>query len=153
MKCLNRIDMQLYIDNEFSPEKRAEVYNHLQSCNHCNDLFNEATTEKQDVLNLLSYCDEENAACNIPEFKIAVKKYKINRFQVLRIAASVIIVFGLYFTLHEKAEYNKKPVNPLNSGFESIDNSDPNKKWHKKQMEIIITDANGNIEESFISEN
>lgn len=151
MKCLNRIDMQIYIDNESLSENSTEIYNHLQSCNHCNDLFEEATKEKQYVLDLLSYCGEENAACNIPEFKLPMKKYKINRFQVLKIAASIIIVFGLYFTLHEKAEYNKKPVDTLSSAFESLDNSDLNKKWHKKQVEIIITDANGNIEESFIS--
>lgn len=153
MKCLSRIDMQLYIDNEFSSEKKTEIEKHLQNCNDCNELFIEATKEKLDVLAMLSFCDERNAACNIPEFKVPVKKYKINRFQVLKIAASIILVFGLYFALHEKAEYNKKPVDTLSSAFESIDNSDPNKKWHKKQMEVVITDANGNIEETFISEN
>ena len=153
MKCLNRIEMQCYIDNEFSSGKTAEIGNHLHNCDNCLKLFNEAGKEKQEIFDLLSYFDNEKAETTIPEFKVPKRKHTINRFQVLKIAASVIIIFGLYFSFYKKHEYNKKPVDSYSSKFESIDNSDPNKKWHKKQIEIVITDANGNIDEAFISEN
>ena len=153
MKCLNRTDMQYYIDNEYPIEKMAEINVHLLNCIPCNDLLIEATKEKNDLLKIIMCYDDKNTDIFIPEFKIPSQKSRFNKFHIIKIAASIIIILGLYFSIYETSKHKKPQSNQFRSEFQSIDNSDANKKWHKKQMEIIITDANGNIEESFISEN
>ena len=152
MKCLNRYEMQLYIDNELSLEKKNEIHIHVQNCKICLELFNEANKEKQTLFNVLSLCDEANPETNIPHFDIPKRKNKIFAIRALKIAASVALIISLYFIFQKKELPDNKTDNIPISFIEPIDNSDPNKKWHNNQMEIIITDEKGNIVESFISE-
>lgn len=151
MKCLNRDEMQVYIDHEYLPEKKNEIHDHIENCKVCLGLFNEATKEKQLILKALSYYDEATPANNIPEFKIPGRNQKTSRLQILSIAASVALLISLYFIFHKKEEPNNKKEDILIYSIESLDNTDPNKKWHNNQIEVLITDENGNIVESFIS--
>lgn len=145
--------MQLYIDNELSLEKKNEINYHIQNCKICLDLFNEANKEKQTLFNILSCCDDAKTETNIPHFIVPKRKNKIYTLRVLKIAASVALIVSLYFVFQKKEQPNINTDNIPISVIESIDNSDPNKKWHNNQMEIVITDENGNIVESFISKN
>ncbi len=151
MKCLNRDEMQVYIDNEFSLEKKNEIHDHIENCKVCLELFNEAKKEKQLLLNALSYYDEAKPSNNIPEFKIPERNQKINRLQMFSVAASVALLISLFFVFQKKKEPSNKKEDILIYSIESLDNTDPNKKWHNKQTEIVITDENGNIVETFIS--
>jgi len=115
-------------------------------------LFNEANKEKQMLFNVLSCYDDAKPEINIPPFIIPKRKNKSYTFNVLKIAASIALIISLYFVFQKKEQPNNQKENIPVSIIESIDNSDPNKKWHNNQMEIVITDVNGNIVESFISQ-
>ena len=153
MKCLNRLDMQLYIDNELSIEQKIEYDNHINTCLSCQELLNEANEEKQMLLSLLSITDNTIFDSEIPVFTIPQKSTKSIRFQLFNIAASIAIIISLYSIFQQKSTIvEPKQCHTQMSTVGNLDNSDQNKKWHKNQLEVVITDENGNIEESFIAE-
>ena len=145
--------MQLYIDNELSIEQKIEYDNHINACASCLELLKEATEEKQMLLSLLSNVDNTTCDIEIPKFLIPQRRTRSIRFQVLNIAASIAIIFSLLIIFQQKPKLiSIKTTNNLTPAIGSLDNSDQNKKWHKNQLEVVITDENGNIEESFIAE-
>jgi hypothetical protein len=152
MKCLNREEMQIYIDHEFSLLKQNEIHQHIENCKTCLTLYDEAIIEKKLLINVLSYYNEETSSNNIPEFILPKRKQRKYNLKILKIAASIALIIGLFFVFQKKKEPENKQKNIPIFSIESLDNTDPNKKWHNNQMEIVITDENGNIVESFISE-
>jgi preprotein translocase subunit SecG len=145
--------MQLFIDNELSYDEKATIFNHLKHCEKCSDLYQETIQDKENLLQILSLLDSDFSENEIPEFKKPTLQKRINRFTILKIAASFVLLMGLFFLWKTNQDKQKNKNDSLQAQYELLDQTDQNKKWHKKQIDVVITDANGNIEETFMLEN
>ena len=106
MKCLNRSEMQEYIDNEVTSDAENEIVKHLEDCEKCSSLHREAIEDKTLINKILNVTVTVNESEIIPEFKHPVIKNKrpvFIRFAVVLIAAAVI---GFIFLFR----FNRKPV-------------------------------------------
>ena len=154
MKCLNRLDMQLYIDNEVSSETKVEIQYHIKECDQCKQLYDESVNEINELKSMLFEIKNEVYPIPlIPEFFIPKTKGDKLSTRFLKYVASIILILGFYSTFLHISHDEKKVETYPHTEFVSLDDSDPNKKWHKNQVEIVIFDKNGNPKESFISEN
>jgi len=153
MNCLNKPEIQEYIDNELSSKKGEEVKKHLQGCKKCSALYEKALKEKETLHKALTIIDRFPE--HIPAPKVLSQKKKIKPSKkltplVLKIAAGILIIIG-FFTI-----ITRKPTSDhLNSEIdiaimELINGTDPNKLWIEKQMVIVITDKNGNVIHSML---
>ncbi len=153
MKCLNKLEMQLFIDDAMSEEKKKNISNHLEHCQQCLDLYQKTLQDKNLIFKALSYLDSDYTEQEIPEFKkISVQK-KSNRFQIIKIAASIIILFGIGLIWQINQNRQMKKNERLQAQYDLLEQEDQNKMWHKKQIDVVITDADGNFEGAFTIEN
>jgi len=154
MNCLNRPEIQEYIDNELSSKKGEELKKHLQGCKKCSSLYQQALKEKENLHNVFAIIDRFPE--HIPSPRVLSKKEKIRTSKkltpllLLKIAAGILIIIGLF------AIIVKKPASDhLNSEIdmaimELINGTDPNKLWIEKQMVIVITDKTGKVIHSML---
>lgn len=156
MNCLNRPEIQEYIDNELSSKKGEEVKKHLQGCNKCSSLYQQALKEKENLHNVFAIIDRFPEHILAP--KVLSQKKKIRPSKkltplILKIVAGILIIIG-FFTI-----ITRKPTSDhLNSEIdiaimELINGTDPNKLWIEKQMVIVITDKNGKVIHSILLDN
>lgn len=154
MKCLNRLDMQLYIDNEVSSEKKVAIQDHIKNCSQCKQMYDESVIEIDELKSMIFGNNKDVYPISlIPEFIIPKTNGDKLSTRFLKYAASIILIFGFYSTFLRISHDEKKVEKYPHTEFVSLDDSDPNKKWHKNQVEIVIFDKNGNPKDSFISEN
>ncbi|MBP1673118.1 MAG: hypothetical protein H6Q25_933 [Bacteroidetes bacterium] len=153
MKCLNKLEMQLFIDDALSSEKKKNISLHIEHCQQCSELYNNTLQDKNLIFKALSYLDSDFTEQEIPEFKKYSVQKKSNRFQIFKIAASIIILIGLGFIwqIHQNKQMKKNTL--LQAQYDLLEKEDQNKTWHKKQIDVVITDAEGNFEGAFTLEN
>jgi hypothetical protein len=152
MKCLNRVEIQEYIDNEVNSSVKHEILLHLGKCEICSTLYNEAVEDKALINKFFEETFSESETYQIPEFRLpAIKRKKTILFRsaLLLVAASLI---GLIFLVH----FGRKPVKEKIPEaevimYEYLDGKDLNKLWHDKSQILIIEDNNGNVIQSIIA--
>jgi len=152
MKCLSRIEMQAYIDNETSSGAKDEIAGHIENCNLCSSLYNEVIEDRFLIKKLIDVTIPENESEIIPEFKHSVirnKRPAVIRLAVVLTAAAVI---GLVFLF----PFSRKPlIEEMPDAeilmFEFYDGKDLNKMWHDKSQILIIEDGKGNVIQSIIT--
>lgn len=145
MNCLNRYQMQAFIDKEVSEGEQREFTNHIAICNTCRELSVLVAHQSQSVKRLLAGIDMENEQIPIPAFTNGNSRFKQKKLVVsLTAAASILILAGSYFALRDQAR--------LEPGLEAdamiqkyLYEADANKLWNDKQAIITVTDENGNI--------
>jgi hypothetical protein len=152
MKCLNRIEMQEYIDKEVDPVIEIEMQNHLKTCEKCASLFNEALNDKAKINKLVGQVGPIDEADSIPEFKFPVIRENRSisfRFVLITVAASLI---GFILLFHfEKEPLTAKVPEAEILIYEFYDGKDLNKLWHDKAQILIIQDEKGNVIQSTIT--
>ncbi|MBA7533739.1 hypothetical protein ES705_25983 [subsurface metagenome] len=154
MNCLNRPEIQEYIDNELSSKKGEEVNKHLQGCKKCSSLYQQALKEKENLHNVFAIIDRFPEHISSPRVLSKKKKIRTSKrltpLLFLKIAAGILIIIGLFTII------TRKPTSDhLNSEIdiaimELINGTDPNKLWIEKQMVIVITDKNGKVIHSML---
>lgn len=146
MNCLNRYEIQRFIDNEATGSEKNEFFEHIQVCVHCSELLHTAKTEADDIKRLLSTGIEFNLV-TIPEFKVRTERRRLKKALFYYAAASILILTGVLSVLNKNkpvaAEINKSKADVLIDQY--LYESDPNKIWTEKQSCITITDENGEV--------
>jgi hypothetical protein len=145
MNCLNRLDIQRFVDNEITPSEKGEFVEHIQACAKCNELFYIAQNESRMVKKLLS-SDLEFNVVTIPVFSVQKEKKKKKWLYYAAAASILIFLFTLGILDHKKsatAEINKSKADILIDQY--LYESDPNKIWNEKQSCITITDEHGEV--------
>jgi hypothetical protein len=152
MKCLNRVEMQEYIDNETTSYVIDEIAQHLEVCEECSFLHQMAIEDKNLINRILDITFPENESEIIPEFKypgIKIKRPVFIRVAVL-LAAAALIVFIFLFRFDREPVMAKMPESEILM-HEFYDGKDLNKLWHDKSQILIIEDGKGNVIQSIIT--
>lgn len=150
MKCLNRIEIQEFLDKEIEPSVMARISDHIEKCERCSSRFREAVEDKGMINKLLG--DSPQDKISIPPFKRSVFGKKRNRFFsiVPILTAAAVIVFIFLFRSHREQVSGKIPEAELIM-HEFLDGKDLNKLWHEKTQLLIIQDEKGNVIQSIIT--
>jgi hypothetical protein len=151
MKCLNRTEMQEFIDKEVGKNIESEVMLHLEHCKECSLLYREAAEDKVLVNNFLNQAEYLNEGETVPEFKrpAIIKRKSISTRLILDLAAASLIGLIIFFNYGRKQELVKMPEADLIM-YEFLDGKDLNKLWHDKSQILILQDEQGNVIESTI---
>lgn len=157
MNCLDRITIQEYIDKELGVAQIRKIESHLQECDNCKELYEEAIGDKVKVNEFLSQLNGNEESIAIPEYDINIARNKTfsnkkTTSRLIMVAASIALLIGLFFI-------PRTHLSSPNLAFEDADllllemigDTEPNKSWHNSQMVIVITNEEGEVIQSFIS--
>jgi len=150
MKCLNRIEIQEFLDKEIEPSLIARISDHIEKCEKCSSLYREAVEDNGMINKLLG--DSSQDKISNPPFKRTVFGKKRDRlFGIVPIlTAAAVIVFIFLFRSHREPVSEKIPEAELLM-YEFLDGQDLNKLWHDKTQLLIIQDEKGNVIQSIIT--
>lgn len=144
MNCLNRYELQQYIDNEVSENEMNTFKEHLEHCEVCMGLYVSVKDDIGKIHKLLSIYDLSDNEIVIPKFRQA-RSRKQSWVLSFSAAASLAILIGIYFTLNNKL-LKSRQINKSELEVEQLlYQSDPNKLWNDKQPIITVTDEKGEI--------
>jgi hypothetical protein len=152
MKCLSRTEIQEFLDKELEPSVMARVSDHIEKCETCKMLFQQAVDDKAMLTSFIDQDKKEFDNLPVPEFRVPAssgkKKLLLRRIGIL-VAA---ILTGFILLLH----YDRRPVSEKIPEAEILmqefyDGKDLNKMWHDKSQILIIQDEKGNVIESMIT--
>lgn len=143
MNCLNRYELQPYIDNEVSQEEREAFELHLEGCKECSGLYADAKEEVTQVKQALSLYELPYDEIPIPAFKQPKNKHTwLSSFSA---AACFALIIGTYFTLNNNI-LKSRQINQSELEVEQmLYQCDPNKLWNDKQPVITVTNEQGEI--------
>ena len=152
MKCLSRIEMQEYIDNEMAPAVEAEVIKHLETCKICVSLYKQ-TAEDKDIINrLLNESGATSFEASIPKFMpLTEKREKRIYFRLIPVIAAASIIAFIFLFHRERTPITEKIPEAEMLMYEFYDGKDLNKLWHEKTQLQIIHDEKGNVIQSIIT--
>jgi hypothetical protein len=152
VKCLNRVEIQEYIDNEATSDVISEIAEHLEVCVECSSLHHIAIEDKNLINRMLDITVPENESEMIPEFKHPVLKNKRTVFvrAAMLLAAATLIGFIFLFRFDKEPVMAKMPESEILM-YEFYDGKDLNKMWHDKSQILIIEDGKGNVIQSIIT--
>lgn len=152
MKCLNRVEMQEYIDSEITPALGTEINDHLRTCEKCKTLYKQALEDKELINTLLNNTGFHDSGESIPSFIPPVERTRRKiHLQIIEVLAAASII-GLVFLLSPgkmKMAENIPQAEILM--YEFYDGKDLNKLWHENSQIIILQDEKGNIIEPIIT--
>jgi hypothetical protein len=152
MNCLNRLELQRFIDNEASIEELESFTSHIETCAQCRSLLETAKVEKDEIFKFLSFTMMDEKDISIPTFKIKSAKAQ-NKwvFYFSAAAASILIIISVF--LHQKSNARNNRIARTNMEVaKSLYDADPNKLWNENKSIIAITDGDGNLIFSNITE-
>ncbi len=157
MNCLNRVTIQEYNDKELDTAQILKIESHLQGCDICRKIFEEAKNSKIELNEFLSQINGVGDSIKIPEFSYNGRRKKPIYFRVIsslpfKVAASIAVLIVLFFILRTNVsspDLASEDADILL--FELIGNTEPNKSWHNSQMVIVITNEEGEVIQSFLS--
>jgi hypothetical protein len=152
MKCLSRVEVQEFIDKEVDSTTENEVLKHLEGCNNCLSIYNEALKDRALINNFFNNTIAEENVETVPEFKLPGKRRKriiYFRFAVV-LAAATLIGFIFLIRFDRKSVTEKIPDAEMLM-YEFYDGKDLNKLWHDKSQILIIQDEKGNVIQSIIT--
>jgi hypothetical protein len=153
MRCLNRIEMQIFLDKETDQASEKEILDHLKNCSKCSKLRQQALKDMSMIDKLLSENESNNNAIQVPEFKYLIPKRRTSiYYKIIPLIAAASII-GLIFWF---SNTEKEPVSDIIPEadiimYEFLDGKDLNKLWHDKTKIIIIQDEKGKVIQSTIT--
>ncbi len=147
MNCLNRIEIQRYIDGEVSAEEKDAFLKHMETCSLCKSLWDQAKLEINQTNQIISLAQMDEDQIPIPGFiQIPVKTLRKKWIIYSSVAAGILIIVGVFLnqmimknTRNERIENAKLEIERY------IYDSDPNKLWNEKESIITIIDEDGNL--------
>jgi hypothetical protein len=153
MKCLSRIDIQEYIDNEINQDDVSEIMDHLGNCEKCISLYKQALDEKETVIRLLRAIEPELIKEPIPLFipPVGPITKKIYLPLVIKILAAASILGFIFLYRPQRLAENEKMMNSEILMNEFYNGKDLNKMWHEKSQIIIFQDEKGNVFQAIIT--
>jgi hypothetical protein len=147
MKCLTRIEMQAYIDNEIGEAMDSLVNDHLKECERCARLHDEVVADKELVFNTLDIVDKEFTGDSAPSFKYPGDRKRGKIFPYIAIILAAASVTGAILLI--------KPLKNVDPGddlietemmmFEYYEGKDLNKMWRERSQPVVIKDEEGNV--------
>jgi hypothetical protein len=145
MNCLNRVEVQEYIDNEISSDRRAEIEQHLSLCSSCRELYGRALSDK-DLINGLLHGLENEIPVPSKDFSYPERgRKKHNSLYIIMVmAAASVITFILLFRQRSDVVEEIHDEEKLVQDF--YDGKDLNKMWHDNSQILILKDDDGNIQ-------
>jgi anti-sigma factor RsiW len=157
MKCLDRITIQKLIDNELDVERLAEIESHLEECEECTELLEKARLGKSEVNDFLTALNDGEDSISVPPFHPNLRRPTRSRKRnpislVSKVAAGIALLVGLFWITQSRS--SSQELTPEQADLlllELMGNMEPNKAWHSGQMGIIIIDEDGDVLQSFIS--
>ena len=158
MNCLDRVDIQKFIDSEVDVFRRDTLESHLQQCSKCKELYEAAIQDKRMINEFVSQTYWEDEIIAIPKFDMKLQKKKSSIYRIasslsFKVAASIAFLIGLFFIIRTNVS---PPVVASEDAdlllLELYGNTEPNKAWHNGQMVFVIVDENGEVIQSFLSE-
>jgi len=153
MNCLTDNELQSYLDKELHDSKYQEADNHLKTCDQCASVYERLKKNKAEIFGLLDELNQFEKPISIPNFKPTQARHKkIFIFKVAAIAASLLLLIGFGFVLQRRNVIQNQNLNIAKANIEINRNADPNQMYHNKQMSVIITDASGDVVQTFIME-
>lgn len=146
MKCLSRVKVQEYVDNEADPSHSNEIATHLEKCEKCSSVYKQAFDDKAKISRLLNGLKSDVGFGSIPEFRPPTLKRRMNSYYRLGIvlAAALIIGFIFLFRFDREPATEKIPEAEIIM-YEYLDGKDLNKLWHDKSQILMIQDEKGNV--------
>lgn len=156
MNCLNNIELQKYIDNELDANTRAAMSNHLDFCKKCTESHMELLKGIQLINESLDVLFSEPGP--IPPvdqyLRKSVPKTKTPSMKILlKIAAAVLVLAVSFSVIHYYSQQHTEIPKNECIVYELMSDYDPNEQWHNNQMLVTISNANNEIEFSFIMDN
>jgi hypothetical protein len=146
MDCLNRLEIQQYLDEEVSNEAKEAFFNHMQNCGHCKSLWDNAKMEIEQTNQLLLFAEIDEDQIAIPTFHAksgsTVRKKWITYSSI---AAGILLIIGVFLyqqMIYARNEHFAKSRMEAERYFYE---SDLNKLWNEKQSIITVIDADGNL--------
>ncbi len=140
MKCLNREEIQLYIDREMPEEELQSVTSHLSECADCRILYEQA---QQDIDLLDGIFASRDIIINQKEIPAFIYP-KRNSFVLMKLAVAcvtvgVVVLFSISYWQSEKSK-NSSIINtassaaPLNEF--PVEDLDPNQQFQEGKMNL-----------------
>ncbi|MFA9389002.1 MAG: zf-HC2 domain-containing protein [Prolixibacteraceae bacterium] len=144
MNCIDKIEIQKYIDNECSSYEKVSIAEHLSGCNSCNSNYlhqlEQSSSIKKD-LNLLN-----SKRIEIPPFRTPTKT-KFQRFEnyiIYSLSAACLLLFVLIFV--DKTDQKTEKQIAFNPTWEF----DSNKPITEQALVISFVDPDGNRSEYYL---
>ncbi len=154
MNCLNRGEMQEYLDNELNVAEHTLVSTHINSCQECKKLHLELLEDIRFVNEALEvFKTEPEHIPTIVKYNSTKKTSVLRMPMFLRITAAILLIaistsiIVTYFQQPEIISENEMMVYSL------LNDSDPNEQWHDNQMILTITNDKNEIVFSFLMDN
>ncbi len=146
MNCLNREEIQFYIDQELSAKENDCIEKHIESCTVCKEQVCMHKLAIQECFAHISDSDYPVNTIEIPNFSISENKQVRTKFKHFRqIAASIIIIISIaggYKIYESNTQVN---YNSMELEWELNHSQSLNKQWQDREIVISITDKNGKL--------
>lgn len=154
MNCLTEGEIQSYLDGELLDLDFVTAKEHLISCPHCSQALQRLQSNKAEIFEILNQLDQHYRTIEIPAFKPNVaKNNRISIIAISSIAASILIFLGLFnLNQNKKKVQYEQTLNVEKATIELTRNLDPNKMNHENKMIIVITNDEGEVVESYLTE-
>jgi anti-sigma factor RsiW len=146
MDCLNRLEIQEYIDGEVHKEANEAFLNHLKNCAACRTLWINAKKEIELTNQMISSARLDEKQIILPVFVAKFGK-QVRKSWLLysSVAAGILVIIGVFLYQQMKNSRNERFVRAKLETERVIYESDANKLWNEKQSIITIIDADGNL--------
>jgi hypothetical protein len=151
MKCLTNEQIQQLIDGETSTVDSTAYRQHINSCSHCLEQYNDQKALAQTIKDLLNASVQSPE--RIPEFRIPNKiiKPKLKDIRIiswLEVAALLIPVFFICKMYYNKPVEDFKPTTENIRMYEMCNTVDANTAYQENMIITTVTDENGKVVES-----
>ena len=153
MNCLNRYEIQSYIDYEVSHKEMTEFEKHLENCETCSALFSSSKKEISTLNQLLAKTELTDKEIVVPKFRCQHLKTNKHAWIIrLSAAASLLLIVGAFLTFNHHSAKGRQFTKSEMEVERYLYQSDPNRLWNEKQPIITVTDGKGEIIYSSIND-
>lgn len=153
MNCLSETLIQHFLDHELPEDLVNEVAKHLKECSRCNANYMHAKESKYQILAFLDEFNSLDILQAIPDFKKKDQKRNLKKYIVFTsVAASILLLILIGIRIENQINRREQLNNITKASYEIIHNVDVNKMIHNKQSIIVITNPDGKVIESSLSE-
>ena len=154
MKCLNKVDLLMFIDNELQSDMNIEIEAHLKSCKDCEALYFQLLQDKKMIHDFINKTENQSDIL-VPSFRFIPENKKLVRKRLsifIKVAASVLILAMLFNPILTNREVSDKAMESIAKATMEINRyQDPNKQWHENQIVVVITDDDGKVLHTWVS--
>jgi hypothetical protein len=146
----------MYLDNEVPEEQVSGIQLHLEKCETCKKLLDDAQADSSEVNDFLSKLNEGESLISTPPFDPNINRIRFRKRNPVsllwKVAAGIALLFGLFWIIQSRPSSQEISLDQAEILLlELMGDVEPNKAWHNGQMGIIILDEDGDVLQSFIS--